>query len=345
MITHTACSEKGQDRKMTIEWNNDMKLPPNNQMVNNVGLAGAYAGIIDNELIVIGGANFPIGFPWTGGTKTWWSTMYSKNLSEDSNVTWSVNEDFLESPMGYGVSIQLRDEILLIGGCNQSKCYSSVYSVRKEKGAIVLVDNAYPPLPTPLANACGTMIDNKLYILGGQESMVAEESTKYFFTLDLKNKEAGWQTLPAWDGPSRGYAVCETQAGKLYLFSGRSYAPNEDTMMHTDGYCYDPNTNKWKTLVGEFPIMAGTAVSHSNDKIIFLGGVHEILPTVPEHPGFSNDVRVFDVNTQSLSTLTTSPYPIAVTTKTVVNKDTLYIASGEIKPGIRTPHILKGIIK
>ena len=75
-----------------------------------------------------------------------------------------------------------------------------------------------------------------------------------------------------------------------------------------------------------------------------MGGVEKVLPTAPEHPGFSRIVRRYDVTTNTLDSVSTSPYPIAVTTTTFVDGDTIYVASGEEKPGIRTPHILKGII-
>ena len=39
-----------------------------------------------------------------------------------------------------------------------------------------------------------------------------------------------------------------------------------------------------------------------------------------------------------------APYPISVTTNIAQKGNTFYIGSGEIKPGIRTSHILKGEI-
>ena len=73
-------------------------------MPENVGLAGAYSGIVEGKLLVLGGANFPDKYPWEGGLKTWWATLYSYNLDTEE---WTVYDDFLDRPLAYGVSISL----------------------------------------------------------------------------------------------------------------------------------------------------------------------------------------------------------------------------------------------
>ena len=327
------------DNKINIEWDNSLILPPNKGMSENIGLAGRFSGFIGNELIIGGGANFPAGLPWESGKKVCWPTLYAFNTQ---NGEWTVYEDFFDQGIGYGVSIQLPNGVLCIGGCDASQCFSDVILIKKSGS--VLVKKKYPPLPVPLANASGVVLNNKIYIAGGQEAMVREESTKYFFVLDLNMQNPEWDELPSWPGPSRGYAVCVAQDNKVMLFSGRSYCPGEETMMHTDGYYFDPDTVEWTKIEGSFPVMAGTAIPYQEDKIIFIGGVEEILPTTPDHPGFSHTVRIFDTKTQQVDSLAKCPYDISVTTNVVQNGDTFYIASGEIRPGIRTPHLLKGYI-
>ena len=67
-----------------------------------------------------------------------------------------------------------------------------------------------------------------------------------------------------------------------------------------DRYVYEPGSRKWSKIAGNFPVMAGTAIPYEKDKIILLGGVEEILPTSPEHPGFSRKLRVISTETNSL---------------------------------------------
>ena len=111
---------------------------------------------------------------------------------------------------------------------------------------------------------------------------------------------------------------------------------------YTEGYVFEPGTGKWNKMTGSFPVMAGTAIPYGEDKILLLGGVEEILPTTPEHPGFSRKLRIISTKTNSLEDSLDCPYPIPVTTNVVTTGNQVFIVSGEIRPGIRTPLILKG---
>ena len=63
----------------------------------SIGVAGAFAGISNEVLIVAGGANFPDGAPWKGGAKKYHSSIFvykkgpelqliSQDLKLDQNV-------------------------------------------------------------------------------------------------------------------------------------------------------------------------------------------------------------------------------------------------------------------
>lgn len=337
----TSCFRK-EEKRIEAQWENALLLPGCAGMPENIGLAGAYSGIVEGKLLVLGGANFPDRYPWEGGTKTWWSALYSYDLDTKN---WSVFDDFLGRPLAYGVSISLTEGLLCIGGCDRVQCSNKVFLIKKERDSFVIDSVSYPSLPVPLANATGAVCGNCIYIAGGQESMVNERSTHHFYMLDLLHKEKGWQKMPAWDGPSLSYAVGVVQSGKFYLFSGRSYAPDKAMTEYTEGYVFEPDSKQWDKLTDTFPVMAGTAVPYENDKIILLGGVEELLPTSPEHPGFSRKVRILSTETNRLIDTIDCPYPIPVTTNAVYTQDIVYIVSGEVQPGIRTPLILKGIFR
>ena len=335
---NTACFRKGEKR-IEVQWENSLLLPGCTGMLENVGLAGAYSGIVEEKLLVLGGANFPDKYPWEGGTKTWWSTLYSYDLHTGK---WTVYDNFLNRPLAYGVSISLKEGLLCIGGCDRIQCSDKVFLIKEEGDSFAIDSVSYSSLPVPLANATGAIGDSCIYIAGGQETMVNEQSTRHFYMLDLLHKEKGWQEMPDWEGPSPSYAVSVVQRGRFYLFSGRSYAPNEETVEYTEGYVFEPNAGKWSQISGSFPVMAGTAIPCGEDKILLLGGVEEILPTTPEHPGFSRKLRIISTETNSLEDSLDCPYPIPVTTNVVTTGNQVFIVSGEIRPGIRTPLILKG---
>ncbi len=330
---------------LEIHWDIRLKLPSLKPFVENPGLAGAFSGIVDNHLIVMGGANFPDKKPWEGGVKQWWRTLYSLSLDENAKrQEWQGDDDFLPYSVAYGVSIQLKEGVLCIGGNDANQCYDKVWMVKRENSQWK-IDLDWPSLPTPLSCGCGTLLDGKIYLLGGQSSMKNQTATSHFFMLDLNRKEEGWKALPSWPGDPKGYAVCVAQNHSLYLFSGRNYNGEGLLEVHTDGYVYHPEENRWDKIDQNFPVMAGVAMAYGKDKILFLGGVEKALPTTEDHPGFSRKIRCFNVISQSQEVVATSPYPIPVTTNIVVNDRLFYITSGEVKPGIRTPFILRGIIK
>lgn len=328
-----------------IEWNNSLILPSANETAN-IGVAGIFSGFIGDYLVIAGGANFPDNTPWRGGHKTWWSTIYYINVNK-TNAKWTVIPGGLPKPLAYGCSIELPSGVLCIGGCDSTQCYKDVFLIQLINGKIK-IDSDWPSLPTPLANATASLLNNKIYIAGGQTSMKEQVATKSFFVLDLSNRKKGWQELSSWPGEARGYAVSASQSDGFdqcfYLFSGRDYKADGYVRVLTDGYVYNPRLNSWKKLKPQFPVMAGTAIASGANHILFLGGVPQLIPGSDNHPGFDHSIRLFHTITQSLIVKETIPYPIAVTTSIARKGNSFYISSGEIKPGIRTPNLLKGTI-
>lgn len=164
LFMNTSCLRK-KEKRIEVQWENSLLLPGCAGMPENVGLAGAYSGIVEGKLLVLGGANFPDKYPWEGGTKTWWSTLYSYDLQTGK---WTVYDDFLDRPLAYGVSISLPEGLLCIGGCDSTQCSDNVFLIKKEEDSFVIDSVSYPSLPVPLANATGAMDDNCIYIAGGK---------------------------------------------------------------------------------------------------------------------------------------------------------------------------------
>lgn len=328
-----------------IEWDNSLTLPDVNGKPH-IGVAGAFSGFIGDNLIIAGGANFPDATPWNGGHKTWWNTLYYINTAQPDSK-WIISPEGLPKSLAYGNSIELPTGIVCIGGCDSAQCYKNVFQIQLMDGQIK-IDTNWPPLPVPLANATASLLNNKIYVAGGQESMKESEATNHFFVLDLNNRNKGWKELPSWPGEPRGYAVSTSQSDGFdqcfYLFSGRNYNPDGYIKVLTDGYVFNPRLNSWKKLKQDFPVMAGNALASGANHILFLGGVPQLLPGSDEHPGFDNTIRLYHTITQSLIKKEMIPYPVAVTTCVARKNNTFYLSSGEVKPGIRTPHILKGEI-
>lgn len=341
---HISASDEAEVEK--IEWKNTYMLPVLNG-VENLGVAGAFSGFIDKTIIIAGGANFPDSMPWEGGHKVWHRTVYYADLEKDQPLEWMTLKDTLPSPVAYGVSIELPDGLLCIGGCDSSQCYQDVYQIRYHEGTVKII-NDWPDLPVPLANMTGVLSGNKIYIAGGQESMTHQKATGHFFMLDLSNRKKGWVELPSWPGPPRGYAVSAAQSNGfdncIYLFSGRNYDSEGNIEILTDGYVYNPRLNSWEKIEQIFPVMAGSALPIAANHIMLLGGSSEMIPGSYKHPGFDNTIRLYHTITNTLIEKEKSELPIPVTTNAIKKDNKFYVVSGEVKPGIRTPYILEGEI-
>ena len=328
-----------------IEWKNSLCLPAVDNEPN-IGVAGAFSGFIGNTLVIAGGANFPEAMPWEGGTKEWWNTIYYID-AKDSSATWKIAEEVLPNSRAYGVSVELPGGLLCIGGCDSIQCYKDVFLIRKKNRQIEL-SLSWPALPVPLANATGALLNNCIYVAGGQISMKEQAATDHFYKLDLSDLKKGWQELATWPGEPRGYAVSAVQSDGFdkcfYLFSGRNYQADGTVKVLTDGFVYNPRMKSWKKLDRQFPVMAGTALPTGINHILLFGGVPQLIPGSVDHPGFDNTVRLYHTITNTLVEREISPYILPVTTSIAKKDNAFYITSGEVKPGIRTPEIVQGEI-
>ncbi|WP_295731645.1 hypothetical protein [uncultured Muribaculum sp.] len=327
--------EKGPE----VTWNDTLRLPPMKGDSVNIGVAGAFAGMAGDRLMIAGGANFPDGFPWTGAKKVWHRDLYAYDLTSGE---WTVYPDFLPQPMGYGVSVTLPEGVMLIGGNNADGGIDSVYMLSAADGHPQLRGDVFPALPFALSNGAGAMVDGKVFVAGGIQGKDDGESASHAFVmLDLDSKDEGWQVLEPWPGPTLGFSVAAAADGRFYLFGGRDFGPDRDITVSTAGFAYDPASGEWSVLEGEFPVMAATAVTLGDD-IWFFGGVEEILPTAPDHPGFSRTLRRYTPATGEIAVVDEAPAPLTVTTTAVMLPDsTVAIASGEERPGVRTPLVLR----
>ena len=319
-----------------IVWSTALELPAPEGAGRHPGLAGVFAGRTGGDLVIAGGANFPGAMPWEGGAKRWWRDVYLYNETDG----WRLFADALPRAVAYGVSVTLPQGVLCIGGCDADRCMDEVFLLSVEGGKPRIAE--WPPLPAPLANAAGCIVGGKVYVAGGNESMTPARASGRFFVLDPSNPGAGWRELASWPGPARGYAVCAAQSDGMdncfYLFSGRDYDGDAPWTIHRDGYRYNPRLNRWYKLDNEFPVMAGTAAPFGTNHILFFGGKsHDAAVS-------DNALRLYHTVTNTLTEVDVdkSGFVLPVTTAVVSDGRDIFIASGEVSPGVRTPVVLHG---
>ena len=306
-----------------------------------MGVAGPFAGVCGDTIIVAGGANFPKGLPWEGGKKVWHNEIYTYRRGSNR---WTTAALHLPQPMAYGVSVSIPDGVLCIGGDNASQTFSDVFLLKWD-GARILVEN-YPPLPVPLAYGAGVLSGNQVYVVGGSSSASATSATKTFLVMDLKHRNAGWKSLESWPGRPRILPVVTAMKDSLFLCSGADLAAGPDNKPKRtylkDAWCYSPDSG-WKQIADlPRPVVAAPSPCPSlNSEFYIMGGDDgSAAGTKPslDHPGFARTTLCYHINTDSWSERASMALP-PVTTPMVKWVGGFVIPSGEIRPGVRSPDV------
>lgn len=337
------------------------ELPP---IPDAEGFAGCFAGISNNHLLVIGGANFPDKKPWEGGSKAWSDRCYALPLSIPRSLRlgqtprhpallmnrtpWKLAGRF-PAHTGYGVSATFHDEVLCVGGSNPTQHYRSVTAVRYQNSTLTI--RQLPELPAPLANHCGTLVDNLLYIAGGQTEPNSAPAEAAAWTLDLSHTETGWTRLPDCPGPPRILATAATTGKDFWMIGGASLQPGTDgkpvRTWLKDAWRYTPE-HGWQQLP-DLPaprVAAASPAPALKNSILLLGGDDgsQAANDPRSHIGFPNTSLSLALHhtqaTRSTQWLSSSTFPPAVVTTPTVHVDDFWIIpSGEIRPGIRSPKV------
>ncbi|MCF3109648.1 galactose oxidase [Niabella sp. CC-SYL272] len=314
---------------------------------DSTGFAGSFAGLINDRLIVAGGSNFPGGgAPWLGSKKVWYDPVF---LLETKTASWKKIGN-LPRPLGYGVSVSLPEGLLCIGGSNAGGHRSEVLLLQLKNG--ILQTDTLQPLPQPLANTCGVLVRNKIYVAGGITAPDAKTTSSAFYELDLSKgvRAAQWKELPTWPGPSRMLGIAAAVGDFFYLFSGTELI-NGQRIYLRDAYRFSEQAGWAKIAALPWPVVAAPSPLMCDQQYIYLLGGDDGSNAGRElreaHPGFSTKMLEYNYRNDTWSVLPgiKKDRPlIPVTTTAVLWKDHWVIPGGEIKPGIRTPAVL-GILK
>ncbi len=335
------------------------------------GFAGPFAGMVGEDLIVAGGANFPEAPPWEGGSKVWHDGIYVLPAGAGE---WQVSKVRLPQALAYGVSISLpqRGSIVFLGGSDQENApTTSAMELRRGGSGLEFVN--LPELPIPLAESSGVALNNVLYLFSGRSN---EGTAKKAYRLVLDAADPFWEELP-WPAGARGrmHSVAGVRDGKVYLIAGRDTMSNEP-MEHPgdrmephgldflrDAYRLDPSTMEW-TRLADLPhglsAAPATAVAAGSSHLLVLGGVNveflkqqlaarpELNGQGNEHPGFPRTVWAYHTITDTWMAADRIPEELAapVTVPVVMTGDRSFVVpSGEIKPGVRTVQVAAGEVK
>lgn len=310
------------------------------------GFAGSLGAVLNDEILLVGGSNFPDGQrPWNGGTKVWYDHIFQYDAPKEQ---WNrVGE--LPEPIGYAAHGTWKENFLYAGGSNASGHTDKAYLLRLQDNKVQI--DTLPSLPHPIANSSGAVIDHTFYVMGGLVAADSAAALATLYALDLQAPELGWKRLA--DLPfacmlSNAVAVGQS----LYLFSGtdlfRDAEGNTQRTYLKDAAVYHVKTGEWQTLTPLLqPAVAAVAVG-GNGLIRVIGGdTGELAGAAPmkeAHPGFSTLAQEYDPASETWKKVALQMdqgiLGLPVTTTVVRWKGRDLLLGGEIKPGIRTPQIL-----
>lgn len=321
-----------------LRWDNLAEFP------EPLGVAGPFAGVSSGVLVVAGGANFPDGPPWAGHAKAWHDRICVLT-SPDGRWEWAA--ETLPTARAYGVSVTTPKGVLCIGGSDAQRHYDDVFLLGYADKRITRT--ALPPLPVPLANACGALVGNIVYVAGGTVSPTASEATKHFLALDLSQPAPAWKALEPWPGPERMLAVAAAQENSFFLISGVQLVPDAQGKASrrylTDGYRYSPGAG-WRRIA-DLPRAVAAAPSPAPaigaaHVFVFGGddGTQVNVEPRERHTGFSHDVLAYHTVTDTWSIMGQWNAP-TVTTVAVPWANGYVFPSGESRPAVRSPAVAR----
>ena len=348
VIQTTAMS---QGKTVSFEWSLLNKIP------DSIGFAGSFVGVANDVLIVAGGSNFPDGgAPWLGSKKVWHNKIF---ILKSPSSNWE-EAGLLPHSLGYGTSVSTSKGLVIIGGSNETGHSADVILLKYKKDKIQI--ETLPSLPFPLANSCGALVGQTIYVAGGILSSASKETEKVFLSLDLSKLQKGWTNLSTWSGESRMLAVAASSKKNFYLFSGTKLEKGHRHYLK-DAYSYNDKTG-WKKLK-DLPsaVVAAPSPAYTfNDGIFLFGGDDGRLAdsNLKElHPGFSSKILCYkevddewtvageiltDKHVDSVKKPNESIWA-PVTTTLALWHNRIILAGGEVRPATRTPNVLSAIIK
>lgn len=355
---------------MNVEWTEIVPLPPPAGETVQPGVAGPFAGLHGNTLIVAGGANFADTMPWHGGKKRYHDEIYLMILPS-GKATWEIfhGPDGLPGPVAYGASASVGAGLVCMGGETESGLTDEVYIISVAGGRPLITP--LPPLPEPLSGAAAASAGSEVFIAGG---IKPDGASPALYSLDTENISRGWQKLADMPLPLIN-SVMEVQPGDdvtIWMIGGRTRDEGADaSVIRPEIFRYSRAADSW-TVAGELSdgikgvrLAAGTGASVNGRYIALFGGndgsvfnaVETILSRMTReadtlklanmrseyislqesHPGFCRGVFLFDTETGKSFRAGEIPGPAQVTTVAVETPWGIAIPSGEIRPGVRTP--------
>ena len=380
VIALASCTESQKQQSMEI----NVKELGTEGLEGNLqkGVSAAYAAVLNGELLVAGGCNFPDKLGFEGGKKVFYDEIVHFDTAAN---TWKTVGK-LQQAAAYGVSVAIPDGYLWIGGQTATNSLADCYKVAfsREKGVTL---NSFPTLPETIDNFAGTSVGSKVFVAGGSAS--GKASNKVFYIDAAKDNE--WKQLADFPGDARVQpvlAAIEKENDTLLYVLGGFYGgdASKAPTMGEKVLAFSLKQQQWQEVAIQenpnkeiFSLTGATALTIDNRYIACFGGVNHNLfintitdlyhlgkdttltdeqrksknynymahymtqPT--DYYNFNKECYVFDTDKKQWLVLAKKADFARAGATLVGNTEEFYLIQGELKPGVRSPKTYKLQIK
>jgi MFS family permease/N-acetylneuraminic acid mutarotase len=307
-------------------------------------LAGPFAGVSGDALIVAGGASFSQPLTRQAGQKRWSDTIL---VLEDPDGSWIVGGQ-LHRPLAHGLSVTTRTGVVCAGGGDARRHEAAVFRLQWADGEVQTTP--LPDLPRPCAFLSGALLGETLYVAGGLEAPEAATALKTFWALDLSAAAPQWQELEPWPGPERMSAVVAVQDESFFLISGVRLKPGSAGKVVreylTDAYRYTPGQGWQKITAVPRPVVAAPspAPTRGHEQLFVLGGDDGAQPALPwagRQPRFPKQVLAYDTRRNAWAVAGQLPFS-HVSAPQVSWRGYTVVPGGESQPGKSAAEVWAG---
>ena len=369
-IPLTHCHMSSETSDMRLKWLPPAELPAETNGKPHPGLAGAISGILGRYYIVAGGANFPAALPWEGGKKQYHAEVYVYKQLPDGRLKYVGEQVTLPVPIAYPAIAQGNEQILVAGGETPEGFTNACFTLQYEHANSHLSIKALPSLPVPTANAASYLLGKEWLVAGGE---TRDGTTEKVWKLNIENPAEGWQPAPSLPQALAFATLAGFQnkkgANEWRLAGGRCRVPGAISKIYGDVYLLSEGDGTWQkseplpyamSAMCSTVLPGGRWIIFSGDKGETFSKVEQLLLSISmasndierkqleatkaslqkSHPGFNDAVLVWHPETKKWKETDSMPLPPPVTTYAVYSRGNIYLGSGEIRAGIRSPHIM-----
>ena len=332
-----------------LSWEELPELPPNPGDTEQLGMAGPFVGIHEDHLIVAGGANFPK--PIWESSKVWYphAWVYDIEGGKWLSDAAALKLDGKDYKVAYGTSVTTSKGVVCIGGNDGETVLAKAFLLAMENGTIV--QKPLPDLPSSLCYSSAAAVGDVIYVAGGTTGLKLETAARILWKLDMGKGAPNWESIE-WprEIPERAFHMTVAQKNAahtcLYIIGGRRSNPEAEGGVEflTDVWEFNLATHTWRQRSNiPSPRVAGVAAPLGESHIMVIGGdsgenFFKADELKDNHPGFAKTTLAYHTVTDSWVEGGAQPAN-HVTTSPVVYEGRIIMASGEVRPRVRSAKI------